>query len=224
MLKSILLAGVLLVTSNFMPIVVGHGPDVIAANTHCRAAAGHSNQRSGRPAVRPPPATVKTFPADRHRQPDPSDGLLPEEREFIARVNDERTSRGLNALELDPLLVAGRPRPQPRDVRPGLLRPPFADIGPEHADGPLPQRPASERPGHAGYLLVGENIYYCSESNETYNVEFGHQALMNSPGHRANILEPRFAKIGVGIYRDAKGQFWVTEMFLRETKNPRASQ
>jgi uncharacterized protein YkwD len=69
------------------------------------------------------------------------------------------------------------------------------------------------------YLLVGENIYYCSVFNDHYNVNYGHQALMNSPGHRANILEPRFTKIGVGVYQDAGGQFWVTEMFLRDT-NP----
>ena len=66
------------------------------------------------------------------------------------------------------------------------------------------------------YLLVGENIYYCSVFNDTYNVAYGHQALMNSPGHRANILEPRFARIGVGTYQDAHGQFWVTEMFLKD--------
>ena len=36
---------------------------------------------------------------------------------------------------------------------------------------------------------------------------------MNSPGHRANILEPRFTKIGVGLYRNSEGRFWVTEMF-----------
>jgi uncharacterized protein YkwD len=39
---------------------------------------------------------------------------------------------------------------------------------------------------------------------------------MNSPGHRANILEPRFQRIGVGVYQNAQGEFWVTEMFLRD--------
>jgi uncharacterized protein YkwD len=73
------------------------------------------------------------------------------------------------------------------------------------------------------YALVGENIYYCSILNDHYNVEFGHNSLMNSPGHRANILEPRFVKVGVGTYRDAKGEFWVTEEFLRDTEPQTAS-
>ena len=40
---------------------------------------------------------------------------------------------------------------------------------------------------------------------------------MDSPGHRANILEKRFTKIGLGVYRNARGEFWVTEMFSRDT-------
>jgi uncharacterized protein YkwD len=67
-------------------------------------------------------------------------------------------------------------------------------------------------------LLVGENIYYCSVFNDVYNVDYSHRALMNSPGHRANILEPRFTKIGIGVYRTVKGEFWVTEMFSRDSE------
>ena len=66
------------------------------------------------------------------------------------------------------------------------------------------------------YLLVGENIYYCSVFNDIYNVDYSHRAFMESPGHRANILEPRFTKIGLGVYRSAGGAFWVTEMFTRD--------
>ncbi len=65
-------------------------------------------------------------------------------------------------------------------------------------------------------LLLGENIYHISEVNHVYNVEFGHRAIMNSPSHRAAILEPRFARVGVGAYQDARGELWATEMFLRE--------
>ena len=64
--------------------------------------------------------------------------------------------------------------------------------------------------------LVGENIFYASATDAVYNVAYAHTSLMNSPGHRANILEPRFTKVGVGLYRDDQGRFWVTEMFLRD--------
>ncbi len=68
------------------------------------------------------------------------------------------------------------------------------------------------------YLLIGENIYYCSVFNDVYNVSYGHRAFMESPGHRANILEPRFTKIGLGVYRNAAGAFWVTEMFTKDSE------
>jgi uncharacterized protein YkwD len=213
MLKSILLAGVLLVTSNFMPSSSVTVPTLIAANAHPAPLAA---VQASVQVVRPMPTTVKTFLPTELAIPDSSDGLLPEEREFIARVNDERTSRGLNALELDPLLVQVA-RSHSREM---------CDLNYfDHHSPTSNMRTPMDRflnglhlqsQATPNYVLVGENIYYCSESNETYNVEFGHQALMNSPGHRANILEPRFAKIGVGIFRNDKGEFWVTEMFLRD--------
>ena len=52
--------------------------------------------------------------------------------------------------------------------------------------------------------------------DSVYNASYAHMSLMNSPGHRANILEPRFTKIGVGLYRDSQNRFWVTETFLRD--------
>jgi uncharacterized protein YkwD len=218
MLKSILIAGVLLVTSNFMPSSPITVPTIIAANTHSVSMPAVQTNVKIIQSARSLPATVKTFLPTDDAMPDPTDGLLPEEREFIGRVNDERTSRGLNALELDPLLVQVA-RSHSREM---------CDLNYfDHHSPSQDLRTPMDRflnglrtigQSTPDYVLVGENIYYCSESSETYNVEFGHQALMNSPGHRANILEPRFAKIGVGIYRDAKGQFWVTEMFLRDQR------
>jgi uncharacterized protein YkwD len=38
-------------------------------------------------------------------------------------------------------------------------------------------------------------------------------AFMNSPDHRANILNRGFHRVAVGTYRDAKGYLWVTVFF-----------
>src|SRR5207248_9936453 len=65
----------------------------------------------------------------------------------------------------------------------------------------------SKRPA---YACVGENLFYCS----IVDVQRGHDALMASPTHRENILFPRFDRMGVGIIKNDKGEFWVTEMFL----------
>lgn len=43
------------------------------------------------------------------------------------------------------------------------------------------------------YTAAGENLALAP------NVSFAHQGLMNSPGHRANILSTDFGKIGIGI-------------------------
>lgn len=42
------------------------------------------------------------------------------------------------------------------------------------------------------YLIVGENLAYAPD------VYVAHQGLMNSPGHRHNILSPDYSEIGIG--------------------------
>jgi uncharacterized protein YkwD len=39
-----------------------------------------------------------------------------------------------------------------------------------------------------------------------------HKSLMQSPGHRANILGSQYRKVGVGVVQSG-GWLWVTEMF-----------
>jgi uncharacterized protein YkwD len=43
------------------------------------------------------------------------------------------------------------------------------------------------------YMLAGENLAYAP------TVEIAHKGLMNSPGHRENILRPEFGRIGIGV-------------------------
>jgi uncharacterized protein YkwD len=45
------------------------------------------------------------------------------------------------------------------------------------------------------FLVAGENLAYAPD------VEIAHQGLMNSPGHRANILRPEFGRVGIGVIR-----------------------
>jgi uncharacterized protein YkwD len=37
---------------------------------------------------------------------------------------------------------------------------------------------------------------------------------MNSPPHRANILDPAFTHVGIGCATDGTGTIWVTEDFV----------
>ncbi len=140
-----------------------------------------------------------------------------EEQDLVAAINTERTTRGLQALSQDPVLCeAARAHSREmcdlnyfahRSPTPGGETPIDRYLGELHTDGE--KRPAA--------ALVGENIFYASVTNDVYGVGYAHHSLMASPPHRENILEPRFTKVGVGLYRDPEGRFWVTEMFLRDS-------
>ena len=45
------------------------------------------------------------------------------------------------------------------------------------------------------FVVAGENLAFAP------NVDIAHRGLMNSPGHRANILRPEFGRIGIGAIR-----------------------
>ena len=191
MLGSLLLAGLVWTTANTAAL----SPVALPASA-VRVA-----------AVRPAPKVLQASPANT---------VAAQEAAFVVLINAERAQRGLGTLSLDPMLTeTARAHSEEmctadyfdhQSPTPGLSSPMDRYLSASRQLG-LPQ---------PEYLLVGENIFYCSVYNDIYNVDYAHRALMASPGHRANILEPRFAKIGVGVYRNAKGEFWVTEMFSRD--------
>jgi uncharacterized protein YkwD len=55
---------------------------------------------------------------------------------------------------------------------------------------------------------IGENVAYNYETADDVM-----EAWMRSPGHRANILEPLFRRIGVGCVIDDRGHRWWTQDF-----------
>jgi uncharacterized protein YkwD len=79
------------------------------------------------------------------------------------------------------------------------------------ADGSLP----SDRMSKAGirWLSMGENIA------ETRDVARAEAAMMNEPkfqqNHRANILNPSFTSVGVGIVNGPDGMLYITQEFAQ---------
>lgn len=65
------------------------------------------------------------------------------------------------------------------------------------------------------YSWGGENIGWNSGASDSDSPVLIHEGFMNSPGHRANVLEPSFTHGGVGAY-GADGV-----MFLGKLRNPR---
>jgi len=132
--------------------------------------------------------------------------LTLEEQRFLDLTNSERWWRNMGQLEVDPVLVQ-------------VCRRHSKEMSEKDYFDHRSPTPGQETPMNR-YLLalnsrpswayLGENLFYCSIPD----VNRGHSALMESPDHRANILDPTYTHIGIGMYESKTGEFWVTEMFL----------
>ncbi|HYO13392.1 MAG TPA: CAP domain-containing protein [Thermoanaerobaculia bacterium] len=105
--------------------------------------------------------------------------------EVLARVNEARRRAGVQPLRSDHLLD----RAAQRHAQDMLARGYFAHESPEDDT-------VRERAKEAGYAwrTIGENI---AEGQRT--VDEVMTTWLNSPGHRRNILDPRFEELGVGL-------------------------
>ena len=106
------------------------------------------------------------------------------EEEMLVLVNEERTSRGLEPLVMDEAL-RGVARKHADDM---FRRGYFAHDTPEGVD-PFERM----RRDNIVFGLAGENLALAP------TLETAHEGLMNSPGHRANILKDGFLKVGIGV-------------------------
>jgi uncharacterized protein YkwD len=106
------------------------------------------------------------------------------EMKMLDLVNQERTKRGLKPLEWDPQLLP---------VARGHSQDMFARGYFSHYT--LEGKDPFERMKAAGikYYSAGENLALGP------SLSICHEGLMNSPGHRANILNPTYGRVGIGI-------------------------
>jgi len=137
------------------------------------------------------------------------------ERQMLDLINEERTSRGLNALTLELRLnEASEDHSIWMDTTGN-----FSHTGVGGSDPGDRIRDADFV--FSGSWTWGENIALQSERGApgiADDVIDLHNALMNSPGHRANILNPNFELIGIGIeLGDGRGYdaVYVTQNFAR---------
>jgi uncharacterized protein YkwD len=106
------------------------------------------------------------------------------EAKMLVMVNRERTERGLKPLVADTAMrqVA---LAHSRDM---FARGYFSHYTPEKKDPFDRMRKARIR-----YVTAGENLALAR------TIAIAHTGLMNSPGHRANILNPSYGRLGIGI-------------------------
>ena len=106
------------------------------------------------------------------------------EAEMLKLVNEERAKYGLKPVVADPQLTPVA-RSHSHDM---FKRGYFSHYTPEGTD-------PFDRMKKAGikYYSAGENLALGQ------TLKICHQGLMNSPGHRANILNPSYGRLGIGI-------------------------
>lgn len=120
------------------------------------------------------------------------------EQMMVEMVNNERGQKGLKPLSQE-LKLRDAGRLHSGDM---FTRGYFSHYSPEG-------KSVAERATGAGidYLVIGENLAYAP------SLELSHKGLMNSEGHRANILSEDFGKIGVGIQDGGVYGIMVTQVF-----------
>lgn len=120
------------------------------------------------------------------------------EQQMLVLVNEERAKAGLDPLTFDEQLTDVA-RQHSLDM---FARGYFAHDTPEG-------RTPFDRIDAAGitYGTAGENLALAP------TLSLAHRGLMNSPGHRANILRPEFGRVGIGIIDGGVRGLMVTQNF-----------
>jgi len=136
--------------------------------------------------------------------PDAARTATPLELALFEAVNNDRVMNGLAPLEFDPsLLPVARSRADAQKPQPALNH--------YDADGRLAfvKLLASE---NVDYVLAGENLARLNGPDGA-TVFRAEDALMHSPTHRANILEPSYNPIAVGAAFDGDGRVIFAQIF-----------
>ena len=119
--------------------------------------------------------------------------------EVVSLVNKERAKSGLSALTVDAKVQ------QAAQVRAQEQQTVFSHTRPDGTSCFTALKDAG-----VSYTAAGENIAMGQTSPAQVM-----QDWMNSDGHRKNIMNSSFTKIGVGFYKDANGKMYWSQMFIK---------
>jgi uncharacterized protein YkwD len=120
------------------------------------------------------------------------------EAEMLVMVNQERQKMGLGLLKADPEITATA-RKHSVDM---FLRGYFSHYTPEGVD-PFDRM----RKDKIRFFTAGENLALAQ------TLQIAHKELMESPGHRANILKPTFGRLGIGVLDGGIYGLMITQNF-----------
>ncbi len=120
------------------------------------------------------------------------------EDQMVTLVNSERIKAGVGVLRLD-VRMRDVSRKHSRDMFEGNYFSHYDSLG----------RDASYRMDAAGisYTIMGENLAFSPD------VGSAHKGLMESEGHRRNILDSQFHRVGIGIIDGGPNGKMFTQVF-----------
>lgn len=134
------------------------------------------------------------LPGDLVLTPDPE-----AEQEMLRLLNQERTNGGLPALELDLRMV-----PVARQHSLEMFQLAYFGHQSPVLGSPFDRLQAAKIP----YARAGENLAYAR------TVAVAHRGLMDSPGHRENILRPEFTRVAIGVISAGPSGRMFTQLFI----------
>jgi uncharacterized protein YkwD len=120
------------------------------------------------------------------------------EKQMLDLVNQERVTAGLSPLQADPELTEVA-RKHSADM---FARGYFAHDTPEGLS-PFDRMKAA----NVRFITAGENLALAP------TIPIAHTGLMNSPGHRANILRREFGRVGIGVLDGGMRGLMVSQEF-----------
>jgi len=125
--------------------------------------------------------------------------LTTEEQKMVTLVNQARSQNNVPALKVD-MQVTNVARVKAQDMIDNNY---FSHNSPKYGS-PFDMMKAF----NVNYASAGENI----AGNQ--NIQNAQSALMNSPGHRKNILNPAYTHIGIGIKSGGSYGNMISQMFV----------
>lgn len=144
--------------------------------------------------------------------------VRPESSEMVKLPFTLKDSRPLPALEAQMLEFVNRER-LAAGLKPLVMNADLTEVARAHSSDMLARGYFSHhspegksafdrmRAAKITFRLAGENLAFAP------TLKLAHTGLMNSPGHRANILRPQFGKVGIGIIDAGRRGIMVTQQF-----------
>ena len=114
-------------------------------------------------------------------------------------LNADRVSNGLAPLKLNHAVTAVAERHAQDEINRN-----FFDHNNPDGLSPFDRLRAAS----ISYSYAGENLAI------NRDVASAEKAFMNSPGHRANILNPNYTEVGIGVRYNSQGSVYVVQNFI----------